>query len=297
MEIAFISSNRLKLELEKKQGKFPAQIITIFSNNSNQFIVTTLVGNAIALVIYGLTMAGILEPYMEGFIKKPIIVVLIQIVISTVLILITTKFLPITFFRNNPNNALNIFAIPMLLLFIILFPIAWFFKEFSIVLNRKFFRIKIEQNATQVAFEKKDLDNFKNENHYDKSQKIEIGHEIKIFQNALDFLKVKVRESMVPRTEIVAIEVNQSIEELLQKFVETGFSKIIIYDRSIDNVIGYVHSSELFKRPKTIKAKLQTLPIIPETMTAHKLLQIFSQQNKRIAAVVDEYGELQGSSL
>lgn len=294
MEIAFVAANRLRIQLEKKQGVFQARIISIFINKSSQYIATMLVGNNVALVIYGLFMAKVLKPVIETYFSSAMTILLIQTIISTMIILITAEFLPKAIFRNNPNRALNIFAIPIFVFYFCLYPIAAFTNRLSNFLIKKTLRVKISNTKRDEAFGKIDLDNFILESQKSGETNDQIQHNIKIFKNALDFSKVKIRECIVPRNEIIALEVNQSVDELRKRFIETGYSKIPVFESTIDNVIGYVHSSELFKKPKTIKSKLISLPIIPETMPANKLLNTFIRQRKSIALVVDEYGGTAG---
>lgn len=293
MEIAFISSNRLRIELERKQGARTSKIIAVFIKNPAEYIATMLVGNNIALVIYGITMSIILEPVIEQYISSSKVTILItQTIISTLIILITAEFLPKTLFRVNPNSSLNIFAIPVFVFYIIFYPIVKFSLWVSNLILKRFLEVDIYQKE-HIAFGKVDLDNFFNESK-GKETETEMEHDVKMFQNALDFADVKLRECIVPRTEIVALEVGDMIQNLRNKFVETGFSKILIYEESIDNIIGYVHSSELFKNPESIKSMLLKLPIVPETMPANKLLASFIKNGKGVAVVVDEFGGTSG---
>ncbi len=296
MEIAFISSNKFKIELEKKRGLYSSRIISIFTKHPAQYIATMLVGNNIALVIYGIVMAIILEPAISKFTSSEITILLIQTIVATIIILITAEFLPKTLFMINPNIALNIFAVPVLFFFILFYPIVKITIVLSNTLLKNLLKVKINTISQQgnIAFGKVDLSNLLEENQNNKNETGEIDHDIKIFRNALDFSKVKLRECMVPRTEITALDINDSIENLKQKFIETGFSKILIYKDSIDNIIGYVHSSELFKNPESIKSMLLELSIVPETMPANKLLTSFIDENKSIAIIVDEFGGTSG---
>ncbi len=294
MEIAFVASNRLRIELEKKQGEMPARIVSFLTQNPAQYIATMLVGNNVALVFYGMFMAKLLEPQIMRFFDSSFSVMIIQTVISTILILITAEFLPKTIFRNNPNTALNLFAIPIIVFYVFLYPIAWFSKGLSDFLIKAMFKKNPQTAPKKVAFGRVDLTNYLQEAQAQKNKDPEIEHQIKIFKNALDFSKVKLRECIVPRNEIIALEIKQTIDELSKRFIKTGFSKIVIYNESIDNIVGYVHSSNLFKRPKTIREILTQFPIVPESMPANKLLKIFIQNQKNIALVVDEYGGTAG---
>lgn len=295
MEIAFVSSNKLRIELEKKQGSLPSRIISIFTKNNGQYIATMLIGNNIALVIYGIIMAEILEPQIRLYLPHSEIWVLtIETVVSTLIILITAEFLPKTLFRISPNLVLNILSFPVLVFYFLLYPISKFSVELSNFLLKKLLKVNISKQQTSNVFCKIDLDNFLKESKNEHNENDEIEHDIKIFQNALDFSSVKLRECIVPRTEVAALDVNSSIETLRTKFIESGFSKILIYEESIDNIIGYTHSSSLFKKPADIRSILVKLLIVPETMPANKLLNSFIKERKSLALVVDEFGGTAG---
>lgn len=294
VEIAFVTSNKLIIEIEKKKGLIPAHIITFFIRNQGQFIATMLVGNNIALVVYGIYFTKILDPYTSFLGFSPGVAMLVQTLISTIVILFTGEFLPKSFFRNNSNLALNVCAIPAAILFIFLWPIAKITSGVSNLIIRYGFHHKIEKNKQDTVFGKIDIDHFLNESQKNQEFKSDIEHEIQIFQNALDFSDIKLRECSIPRTEIIAVDVNTPISELTKKFIETGLSKILVYDENIDNTIGYVHSSEMFKNPNSISEILHKLPIVPETMPAHKLMQTFNREHRSIALVVDEFGGTAG---
>ena len=294
MEMAFISSNKLKIELDKKQGLFPANIISIFTTHPTKYIATMLIGNTISLVIYGVVMAIILEPAISSFTNSEISVLLIQTIISTLIILLTAEFIPKTLFRINPNKILNLFAVPVLIFYYLFYPVSHFTILFSNNFLSRIFKIKITKNDTKVSFGKIDLNDLIDKNKNVNKENSEIEHDIKIFKNALDFSEVKLRECIMPRNEIVALDINDSLETLKQKFITTGYSKILIYDGTIDNIIGYTHSSELFKNPVSIKEMIHKIPIVPETMPANKLLSSFIQNHKSIALVVDEFGGTSG---
>ena len=257
MEIAFISSNKLRHELDKKNKNIAGKILDIFYRNPNQFISTMLVGNNIALVVYGLQMAIVLEPFIARFVDNEALIVLIQSIISTLLILFTGEFIPKTIFKLNPNFSLNLFSVPLLIIYIILYPISKF--------------------SALISYLNSDMDT-----------------EVKIFQNALDFSNVRLRDCIVPRTEIVACDKTVSMEELRSKFIETGLSKILIYNENIDDIIGYIHSSELFKNPEDWTQSIKTVSIVPETMAANKLMKVLMQDKKSLAVVVDEFGGTAG---
>jgi CBS domain containing-hemolysin-like protein len=296
MEIAFVSANRLKLEMVKKQGNLTSGIINIFASNPEQYITTMLVGNNIALVIYGLAFARLLEPSLASFFQSDIIVLLAQTIISTTIILITGEFIPKVLFKINSIGVLKALALPVLLFYILLFPIANFAMYISKFIIRKIFRKDFSASNEELIFTRVDLDHYVNQmdQQHNESDKKEDETEIKLFKNALDFSKVKVRDCMVPRTEIDAVEEDTSIEALKSIFISTGFSKILIYRDSIDNMIGYVHSSQMFTNPENIKSIINELPIVPETMTASNLLSLFTQKRRTIAVVVDEFGGTSG---
>lgn len=294
MEIAFITSNKLRIEMEKKQGLFPSGIINIFSRNKSLFLATMLIGNNIALVVYGIYMAITLEPVIKIWIDSGVGILIIQTIVSTLLILITAEFLPKALFRINPNFLLNLFAVPVLLFYIVFYVPAKFSFWLSRIFLIKVLRVKVSKGGTEIEFTKIDLDKLVSESQREVEENQDVQQEIRIFQNALDFSEVKLRDCMIPRTEIMALEMNSSIELLTEKFIETGYSRILIYKDSIDNIIGYVKSSELFKNPKSVKAKIVQVPIVPETMAANKLLEIFIEEHKNMALVVDEFGGTSG---
>ena len=298
MEIAFVSSNRLKIELDKKLGLYPARVYSYFHKNQSKFISTLLLGNNVALVVYGIFMANLLEgPIFNSLQFIPstslisILVLLIQTIVSTAVILVFAEFLPKILFRINPNRKLDFFVIPVLIICGPLFLVVWgIFELISYVL--RLFSVTFEES--EYAFGRVDLDHYVKEAASSSSEETELDNELQIFQNALDFSSIKARECMVPRNEIVAHEFNDSIEALNKTFTETGYSKILIFKESIDNVIGYVHSFELFKHPTAIKSILRPVSIIPETTTADKVLKTLIEQKRNVALVVDEYGGTSG---
>ena len=294
MEIAFISSNKLRLELDIKQGRLTSRIISIFTSRPEDYIATMLVGNNIALVIYGITMALILEPPISRYITSESGILVTQIILSALIILFTAEFLPKTLFRLSPNTVLRIFAIPGLLFYILLYPVTRLTIAISGFLLHHLLRVPRNRKTHPGAFGKIDLDNLVNEGNTEQNHGDEPEQEIKLFQNALDFSNVKLRDCMVPRTEIVAFDESVSMEELRSKFIETGLSKILIYGESTDNIIGYINSKELFKNPQDLASMIMSLPIVPETMPANKLLQSFIRDHKSISVVVDEFGGTSG---
>ena len=292
MEIAFVSANKLKIELDGKQGDFFAKIIANFLKRPSRFIGAMLVGNNIALVVYGIFMAQILEPKIAAFTQSEFLILFTQTVISTLIILFTAEFLPKTLFRINPNSMLRFFALPLFIIYWLLF----FIMIIVIGISELLIKLFAPQLSTdeELDFGRIDLEHYIREGTENSESQEEVDHEIQIFQNALDFSKVKARECMVPRTEIVALEMEETIEVLRDKFVQKGLSKILIYRDSIDNIIGYVHSFELFKKPESIKSILLPLPIIPMSMQANEILEIFIKQKRSIAVVVDEFGGTSG---
>lgn len=292
LEIAFITSNKLRIELENKQGNFSAKILSYFNKYPSRYLGTMLLGNNIALVVFGIYMDEELNPFFGNYVSSKILILILSTFCSTMIILVTAEFLPKNLFRINPNRTLNIFAFPLTIVYGVLYPVVMITIGLSEFILKKIFRVKLQQEAT--AFTMIDLDHFIKQGTSAIEKKEEVDHEIKIFQNALDFSEVKARECMIPRTEIVAMDVTVSIDELKAKFIETRLSKILIFDKSIDNIIGYVYSKELFKRPENVKSILLPVSIVPESMTANEILTVFIQQHKSIAIVVDEFGGTSG---
>ena len=293
MEIAFISSNKLRFELDKKEKSLTSRILDIFYRNPNQFISTMLVGNNIALVVYGLQMAIVLEPFIARVVDNEALIVFVQSVISTILILFTGEFIPKTIFKLNPNVSLRLFAVPVLIIYILLYPISKFSALLSFLLL-KLIGVRNVGNSTQRTLGKVDLDFFIQQSIEDAPQNSEMDTEVKIFQNALDFSNVRLRDCIVPRTEIVAYDKTAKIEELRSRFIETGLSKILIYNENIDDIIGYIHSSEMFKNPEDWTQYIRSVSIVPETMAANKLMKLLMQDKKSMAVVVDEFGGTSG---
>ena len=294
MEIAFVSSNKLRFEMDRNEQSITSRILSIFYQNPNNFISTMLVGNNIALVIYGILMAELIEQQLlADYISNEFLLVLTQTIISTLIILVTGEFIPKTLFKINPNFTLSLFAVPAFICYIILYPISKFASGISGILLR-LTGTKVNKEASAKAFTKVDLDHFIQSSIENSANEEEINPEVKIFQNALDFTSIKIRDCMVPRTEIIAIEDDASMEELMDLFVEKGISKIIVYQDDIDNITGYIHSSEMFKEPAHWQECIRQLPIVPETMNANKLMKLFKQQKKSLAVVVDEFGGTSG---
>ena len=281
MEIAFISSNKLRFELDKKERSLSSKILGIFYRNPNLFISTMLVVNNIALVVYGLQMAIVLEPFIAKVVANEALIVFIQSVISTILILFAGEFIPKTIFKLNPNLSLNIFAIPLFIIYIILYPVSKFSSLLSFLIL-KLGGVKNLKSSPQ-ALGKVDLDYFIQQSLEDAPQNSDI-----------DFSNVRLRDCIVPRTEIVACDTSATIEELRSKFIETGLSKILVYNENIDDIIGYIHSSELFKNPEDWTQHIRSVSIVPETMAANKLMKLLMQEKKSLAVVVDEFGGTSG---
>ena len=293
MEIAFVSLDKLRFEMEKRPGLTSA-ILSYFLRNANNFISTMLVGNNIALVIYGIFMAQIIEgKLLAGVITNDFLLVLLQTVISTLIILVTGEFLPKNLFKINPNSMLILFAFPLFVCYILLFPISKLASGLSALLLR-LLGVKVNSDASAKAFGKVDLDYFVQNGIENANSEEELDAEVKIFQNALDFSTIKIRDCIVPRTEIIAVDKTAPLNDLKNLFVESGISKIIVYENNIDNVIGYIHSSEMFRNPVDWKLNIKDVPFVPETMSAHKLMKLFMQQKRTIAVVVDEFGGTSG---
>ncbi len=295
MEIAFLSSNKLRLELDRKQGLFSSRIISIFQERSGQYIATIQLGNNIAIVIYGIFMARWLEPAIGQSVHSEIGVLAIQTLLSTFIVLMVAEFVPKALVRINPNLALRVMSFPLFIIFIVLYPVSSVVHKLSNLILKSILRLDSVDQYDNMVFGKVDLNNLIHESQDIKGEtNSEEKDEIKLFQNALDFSSVKIRNCMIPRTEIVAMNVLDSIDELRQKFIESGFSKILVYDDNIDNMVGYVTSKELFKNPASIQSMTIEISYVPETMPANKLLKKFIQEHKSVAVVVDEFGGISG---
>ena len=291
MEIAFVASNKFHLELMKKRGEFNARILTPFLNDPSRFIATMLVGNNIALVVYGIEMAKSLEPYIRQIIILEWGVILTQTVISSAVVLVTAEFIPKVLFSINANRFIRLFAIPAWISYYTLYSIVSLVVASSNTILRRLLRV--EQIDEKRVFGRVDLQQYLEE-HATKGSKEEVDSEIQIFQNALDFSEVKARECMIPRNEIIAMEINEDIGTLRDRFVETGLSKIVIYRERVDQIIGFTHSYELFKKPKDIKSILLPIALVAETTPANDILNLFLKERKSIALVVDEFGGVSG---
>ncbi len=295
MEIAFVTSNKLRIELDRKQGVFGSGIINIFTANPGQYIATMLIGNNVGLVVYGLIISKILTPRISSFVDSDILTIILQTVISTAIILFVAEFLPKAVFLINPNFFLKSLSLPTIFFFYLFYPISKFTFVASNYFIRIFFGIREgESTPENVVFSKVDLDHFVNLSKQSNEETESDHNNIKIFQNALDFSNVKLRECMVPRTEIEAIEINSGVEKLREKFIETRYSRIFIYEGTIDHITGYFELKDLYKNPSEIKSGIKKLAIVPETMPANKLLKLFAVQKRKVALVVDEFGGTSG---
>jgi CBS domain containing-hemolysin-like protein len=292
MEIAFVSSNRMLAEMEKDRNAFSQRLISFFYRHPNDFVSTMLVGNNIVLVIYGILIAKFFNNTIFAG-CAPAFTVPADTILSTLIVLFTGEFLPKTLFKNNPNTLLSFFAPLAALFYVVLWPIS----RFATLISRdllKLVGIKVQENMGQGVFSKVDLDYLVQSSIDNASTPDSIEEEVKIFQNALEFPDLKVRDCMVPRTEIKAVEYNCSTDELMQMFIESGNSKIIVYKEDIDHIEGYIHSSEMFRSPKDWRDNIRPLAFVPETMQAQKLMQMFLQQKKSLGVVVDEFGGTSG---
>ena len=293
MEIAFVSSNRLRAEMDREKNGLAQRAIDVFYHHPNNFISTMLVGNNIALVIYGILFAKLFDATLFAPLSDGVRVTC-DTLLSTLVVLFTGEFLPKTIFKSNPNTMLTVFALPAYFCYVLLYPIS----RFATLLSRGLLRllgVKLPKESEDKEFTKVDLDFLVQSSIDNAKDENEIEEEVKIFHNALDFADTKVRDCMVPRTEIDAIDIDDcTIDELKNKFVESGHSKIIVYREDIDHIIGYIHSSEMFKQVTDISKHIQQMPYVPETMAARRLMHTFLQQKKSLGVVVDEFGGTSG---
>jgi len=291
VEIAFISANKLKLELDKNTGKFPANIITFFSKNESDFITTMLVGNNIALVVYGIVMTQILTPKITDYFSSDFALLLVQTIITTLIVLVTAEFLPKAIFRIYPNQILRIFSIPIWLFFVFFRPVALLMLFLSKLVLKYFLGQKMEDG--KQVFGKTDLDEYlSNVKSADGEEDSRV--EVEMLQNVLDLTDKKLRECMIPRTKLVAMDISSPISEIKNRFIATKLSKILIFKGNIDKVIGYIHSSDLFRNPQNVRSILLPIPFVPESMSVMQLLNQFIESNKGVALVVDEFGGTSG---
>ena len=292
MEIAFVSSNRLRAEMDRDKNRFSQRIIKTFYQHPNNFVSTMLVGNNISLVIYGILFAKLFdstlfEPLSDG------VRVTCDTLLSTLVVLFTGEFLPKSIFKNNPNTLLTVFAVPAWICYVVLYPIS----RFATLLSKGLLRIvgiRMKSAGEEKEFTKVDLDYLVQDSIDNANNDDEIEEEVKIFQNALDFSETKIRDCMVPRTEIDAVEDTSTIEQLKQMFIESGHSKILVFHEDIDHVIGYVHSSDMFHNPTDLAGIIREISFVPETMLASKLMAQLMQQKRSLAVVIDEFGGTSG---
>jgi putative hemolysin len=304
MEIAYVSSNKVHIAIEKQQDGFLSKILQKITNRPSKFIATMLIGNNIALVIYGFFMGDLLMSYIGPYLgidsqntssssdSIMFLALFIQTIISTFVILITAEFLPKVFFQIYANNLVKFFALPVYFFYIVFSVVS----EFIIWITDKILKLifKTDGDEVQLSFSKVELGNYISEQMETVKTEDEVDSEIQIFQNALDFSEVKSREVLIPRTEVVAVTIDRSPKELSELFIKTGLSKILVYNENIDNILGYVHSFELFKKPATIKSILIPVVFVPETMLIKEVLNILTKKSKSIAVVIDEYGGTSG---
>lgn len=294
MEIAYISSNKVYLSIEKKQNNFNAKILSRLIEKPSQFITAMLVGNNVVLVIYGIFSGEMIMQWIESFnfALTSFASLMLQTIISTIIILITAEFLPKVFFQIYANSFVKIFAIPAFIFYQLFYWVSRFIIWISDFILKKFF--KTEGDQVQDYFSKVELGNFISEQMNGVSDDDEIDSEIQIFQNALEFSDLKARDIMTPRTEISGVDILDSVQELRELFINTGYSKIVVYQNSVDEVLGYVHSFELFKKPKTIKSVMIPIEYVPETIYIKDLLDILTKKRKSMAVILDEYGGTSG---
>ena len=296
MEIAFVSSNRIYLEIEKSQSGVTSSVLKTITQNPSQFIATMLLGNNIALVLYGIFMGDRIlqlffpETLLSG--QASLIVIFYQTLISTAIILLTAEFLPKVFFQLYANTFIKIFALPVAIFYFLFYPITYSIIEFTDIILKRFF--KTGNDEVQLSFSKVELGNYIEEQLESSQNNENLDTEIEIFQKALDFSEVKTREAMVPRAEVIAVEEQTSIEDIKALFINTGLSKIPVYKETIDQILGYVHAFEIIKQPKTLKNILLPVAYVPETMLVNDVLKLLTRQHKSIAVVIDEYGGTSG---
>ncbi len=294
LEIAFVSADRLRFEMDVERRTFSSRLLERFFRNPNIYISTMLVGNNIALVLYSTMMARLIEMFLpQGFIEDDFLLVVIETLVSTAIVIVIGEFVPKTLFRSNPNGKLNILAFPIYLIYIILYPISLFTTWLSRIILRMF-GVRIDRENTVKAFSKVDLDYFVQSGLSGSEEDSQPESEVRIFQNVLDFSNVRTRDCMVPRNEICAVEKGVSWNALRERFIETGYSKILVYEGDMDHIIGYIHSSELFRHKNDWREHIQTVPFVPETLAAQKLMKQLMARKKSLAVVVDEFGGTSG---
>ncbi len=294
IEIAFISSNKLLIELRSKQGSLSAKLLSPFVNNPSRFISTTLVGNNIGLVVYGIYMGEFLNPHIVALIpataNSTLLLLLIQSLISTAIVLVTAEFIPKVLFRINPDIILRILAYPFIITYYLFWPLVHFITWLAKLILNNILRVQFSESTP--VFSKVDLDQYVTDSVEDLEEDADVDTEI--FKNALDFSNVRLRDCMTPRTELVSMDIDAPVDELYQQFVSSGLSKVLIHQGTVDHIIGYVHQKDIFKKPHSIRAILLPIEIAPETMSANDLLNVFTRKHKSLALVVDELGVTAG---
>jgi CBS domain containing-hemolysin-like protein len=295
MELSFLASNKLRIELDRKQGHFGSGVIAVYTRNPGQYIATMLIGVNIATVVFSMLSARLIDKWLAGMITSEVIIFIVQTLITTLIILVFADFLPKSLVRISPNSFLSVFAVPMAFFYYLFYPVSKFTVWLSNLLMRIFFGIKsgVREQENKI-FTRVDLDHFVNDLVETEEEKEEENNSLRIFQNALDFSSVRARECMVPRTEIVALPVESTAEELKQQFIESGHSKILLYREHIDNMVGYYDLKDILHEPSDIASGMRKLPVVPETMTANRILRTLSEEKKSIALVVDEFGGTAG---
>lgn len=294
LEIAFVSADRLRFEMDVEQRTFSSRLLERFFRNPNIYISTMLVGNNIALVLYSTMMAHLIELLLpQGFIGDDFLLIVLETLVSTAIVIVVGEFVPKSIFRSNPNSKLNILAFPIFLIYVILYPISLFTTWLSRIILR-LFGVRIDRENTAKAFSKVDLDYFVQSGLSGNDEDGQPDSEVQIFQNVLDFSNVKTRDCMVPRNEVCAVEKGVSWNALRERFIETGYSKILVYDDDMDHIIGYIHSSELFRHKEDWNKHIQAVPFVPETLAAQKLMKQLMARKKSLAVVVDEFGGTSG---
>ncbi|HCY45326.1 MAG TPA: hemolysin, partial [Flavobacteriales bacterium] len=290
MEIAFVSVNRLKVELDREQGSFAARLVSKLLDRKKVFISAMLIGNNISIVIYGIYTGDLITDLIVNqssfLMESRVISLLLKTFISTIIVLVTAEFLPKAFFGLKPNKWLNIFSLPLTFIYYLLYPLAKFISWLSKTLISLV--VKGDMTSEEIAFGNIDLNYYLSEFSVEAQQ--DLDHEIQILQNALDFKDLKARDCQIPRNELVTLNIEESIETLRQQFIDTGLSKVLIYRETVDNIIGYVHSSELFNKPESIKTVIRPVSIVPEPMPANEVLEQLIKQKRNLAVVVDEFG-------
>jgi len=292
IEIAFVSANKLKIEVDKNKGNKTSAFFAHLIKKPSRFITTMLLGNNIALVLFGLGMSTVLSPYISSINDNTVFTLLTQTLITTIIILLVAEFLPKVIFRKNPNGSLKIFALPIFIVYYLLYPFVSFVNMLSKLILKVIFKVDVSDQRINYGIV--DLDHYLKEITSGNIDEEELDNEIQILQNVLEFNSVKARECMVPRNEITAVELHDNIADLLHKFLESGHSKLPVYRSTIDNIIGYIHSSDLYGNPKLIKHILRPISVVPETMAADEVMNSFIKKHQSMAVVVDEFGGTAG---